>query len=145
MQTISFWIIQGPGWALLAYLVYAQCIPAVNYKLGVRMGTQEPATQITEVGVAFWWGLAVADLVFYVPLLGAGLIGHWIAAPWGKLLLAGALAITVYWPVTSLATVHRARGAEGWQLPKERDYWIVLPVITLWALWSLWSLVASVQ
>ena len=51
-RTSGFWALQIPGWALLAYLVYAQAIPAFNYETGVSMGTQESASQITEVGVA---------------------------------------------------------------------------------------------
>jgi hypothetical protein len=50
----SFWMLQVPGWLLLAYLVYAQGITAFGYQLGVQMGTQEPAETITEVGAAFW-------------------------------------------------------------------------------------------
>ena len=72
----AFWFIQIPGWLLFFYLVVAQCTAAVSYQLGVRMGTQEPAEQITVVGTAFWWGLAFADLIFYTPILGLGLIGH---------------------------------------------------------------------
>jgi len=51
---VSHWMLLGPGWLLLAYLVYAQAIPAFDYDLGVSMGTQEPVEQITAVGVAFW-------------------------------------------------------------------------------------------
>ena len=68
------WAIQLPGWLLLVYLVHAQAIPAFDYQLGVAMGTQEPASQISEVGVAFWYGFAFADLVVYIPLLALGLI-----------------------------------------------------------------------
>lgn len=50
----DFWWLQIPGWILLAYLVYAQAIAAFDYDLGVRMGTQESAQQITEVGAAYW-------------------------------------------------------------------------------------------
>ena len=71
----GFWLLQGPGWLLLLYLVYAQGIPALDYELGVAMGTQEPAAEITEVGAAFWWGFALGDLVIYMPLLAAGLAG----------------------------------------------------------------------
>lgn len=140
---IEFWIIQGPGWLLFAYLVVAQCLSAFCYRLGVRMGTQEPEAQVTRVGVAFWWAIALADLVFYTPLLGAGLAGHWLGAGWGTVALAGALGITVYWPVFCLAVVVRARGAPGWSLPKERQYWIVLPVIALWGAAGLWLLAAG--
>ena len=67
MSNIAFWLIQVPGWLLFAYLATAQCVAAASYSLGVQMGTQEPADQITEVGVAFFKGYAGADLVFYVP------------------------------------------------------------------------------
>jgi hypothetical protein len=136
----GFWLIQGPGWLLLLYLVYAQGIPALDYDLGVAMGTQEPAAQITEVGAAFWWGFALGDLAIYMPLLAAGLIGHAAQRAWGRTALAAALGITVYWPVLSLAVVVAARDAAGWSLPGERAYWIVLPPIALWAAWGLWRL-----
>lgn len=134
MDKLAFWVIQIPGWALFIYLVFAQCTAAFSYQLGVKMGTQEPAEQITEVGAAFWWGLAFADLIFYTPILGLGLIGNILAADWAPLVLGAALGTTVYWPIASLATVRAARGAPGWSLSKERQYWIVLPVIAGWGI-----------
>ena len=77
------------------------------------MGTQEPAGQITEVGTAFWYGFAFADLVFYVPLLIAGLIGHWRETKWTPVILGAALGITAYWPITALATIVAARESAG--------------------------------
>jgi hypothetical protein len=132
----AFWWLQIPGWVLLAYLVYAQAIPAFDYELGVRMGTQEPARKITEVGVAFWQGFAAADLILYIPLLGAGLVAHWLGRAWWPVILGAALGITVYWPVVVLVAAVNARGAPGWEID-EALYWIVLPVIIAWALWSL--------
>ena len=139
----AFWIIQGPGWLLLLYLVYAQAIPAFDYDLGVAMGTQEPASQITEVGAAFWWGFALGDLVAYIPLLAAGLIGYWMGKTWSITALAAALAITIYWPIVCLAAVYAARDAEGWSLPSESDYWVVLPIIAAWAAFGLWRMVTA--
>ncbi|MDH3231625.1 MAG: hypothetical protein OEN55_17690 [Alphaproteobacteria bacterium] len=136
----GFWLLQGPGWLLLLYLFYAQGIAALDYELGVAMGTQEPAAEITEVGAAFWWGFALGDLVTYMPLLAVGLIGHAAGRAWGRTALAAALGITVYWPVLSLAVVVAARDAAGWSLAGERAYWIVLPPIALWAAWGLWRL-----
>jgi len=137
MSAIAFWIIQIPGWLLFVYLVVAQCTAAFSYRLGVRMGTQEPASQITDVGAAFWWALAFADLVFYTPVLGIGLAGHALGTGWYVLVLGAALGITVYWPVVSLATVRAARNAPGWSLPKEGQYWKVLPVISGWGFLAL--------
>ena len=140
---MTFWMLQGPGWLLVAYLAVAQCLAAFSYDLGVRMGTQEPAATVTPVGAAFWWGLAAADLVFYTPLLAAGLAGHWLGTGWGTVLLAGALGVTAYWPLACLATVWRARGLPGWSLPKEAQYWVALPLIAAWGVWGLWHLAST--
>ena len=136
------WVLHGPGWALLFYLIYAQGIAALDYQLGVRMGTQESAAAITEVGAAFWYGFAVGDLAIYIPLLAAGLIGHWLGKTWGPMVLAAALGITVYWPVVCLAAIFAARWAPGWNLPKETAYWVVLPLIALWGAFGLWRVVS---
>ncbi|MEP2029259.1 MAG: hypothetical protein ABJI96_11210 [Paracoccaceae bacterium] len=132
MSGIAFWTIQLPGWTLFAYLLVAQCTAAISYSLGVKMGTQEPARRVTEVGVAFWKGYAGADLVFYTPLLGIALVGHLLRTSWADLSLAAALGVTVYWPIACLWTVKAARGVKGWDLPKEAQYWVVLPIIALW-------------
>ena len=140
----AFWFVQVPGWILLAYLVYAQAIPAFDYELGVRMGTQEPADQITEVGKAFWVGFALGDLLIYLPLLLVGLVGHLKQKPWTAWVLGAALGITVYWPVVVLAAALDAREASGWQVD-DGPYWLVLPPIALWAAWALWHNVSSAR
>lgn len=135
-QSSSNLLLQIPGWGLFLYLVYAQAIPAIDYELGVRMGTQEPAQQITEVGVAFWYGFAFADLIFYIPLLGIALLGHRLGSRWWRPAMGAALGITVYWPIVALAALVAARDASGWNID-ETAYWIVLPIIAAWALWGL--------
>ena len=90
-------------WRLAGQHGLEQGIPAIDYDLGIAMGTQEPAAVITPVGVAFWFGFAFADLVIYIPMLGIGLAGHWREASWAPYVLGGALGITVYWPVVVLA------------------------------------------
>lgn len=139
----AFWMIQGPGWLLFVYLVYAQAIPAFDYEVGVRMGTQEPVETITAVGAAFWYGFALGDLLIYIPLLGLGLTGYWINRVWGQIALASALGITAYWPVVCLAAVHSSRNAPGWNLTNASDYWIALPLVALWGGWGLWQLVQT--
>lgn len=143
MSSTTFLFIQIPGWLLFVYLVFAQCSSAISYALGVRMGTQEPAERITEVGVAFFKGYAGADLVFYTPLLGLGLLGQLLGTSWYLAILAASLGITVYWPISCLWTVRAARGAEGWDLPKEGQYWVVLPVISGWGALALILLLPS--
>ena len=141
----GFWLLHGPGWLLLLYLVYAQAIPALDYDLGVSMGTQEPAEQITAVGVAFWYGFAFADLVVYIPLLALGLMGHWLGRAWGRIMLVAALGISAYWPVVCLAAIVAARSAPGWNLGVETAFWIVLPLITAWAAWGLWRMFVELK
>lgn len=136
----GFWMLQGPGWLLFLYLVYAQAIPAFDYELGVVMGTQEPASHITGVGVAFFQGFAFADLVIYIPLLGVGLAAYWLKKRWAWVVLAAALGITVYWPVVCLGAVVAARDVVDWNLPGEAVYWLILPLITLWGAWGLWHI-----
>jgi hypothetical protein len=142
---LTFWALQGPGWLLLIYLIYAQGISAFDYELGVAMGTQEPAEVITEVGAAFWYGFALGDLLTYIPILCVGLIGHLRGKHWGRIALAAALGITVYWPVVSLAALVDARDAAGWNVTNETPYWIVLPLIAIWGAWGLWALIKESQ
>jgi hypothetical protein len=142
-QGFRFWSVQVPGWLLLLYLVVAQGIAALDYGLGVAMGTQESADTITDVGTAFWYGFAFGDLLVYIPLLLVGLVGHLRAARWGRAMLAAALGVTIYWPVVCLAAVVRARDAAGWDLPGEAAYWAVLPPIALWGLWGLFVIVRA--
>ncbi len=141
-RQLDLWSVIVPGWLLLAYLAYAQAIPAFDYDLGVAMGTQEPAQDITPVGAAFWYGFAFGDLAVYIPLLAAGLVGFAARRLWGRALLSAALGITVYWPVVVLAAAMDARGTPGWHLD-ETAYWIVLPPIALWAVWGLWRIARS--
>lgn len=136
-KDLGFWVLQCPGWLLLIYLVFAQGVAAFDYELGVTLGTQEPASAITEIGAAFWYGFAFADLVTYIPLLTLALIGHWRGASWGRVVLAAALGITVYWPVVSLAALVKAREAAGWNLSSEWAYWIVCVAVLCWGAWGL--------
>ena len=139
----TFWLIQVPGWLLVVYLVYAQAISAIDYELGVSMGTQESAETITRVGAAFWYGFAFADIAIYIPLLVSGLVGYGIGKSWARPVLCSAMGITVYWPIVCLASVVAARDAPGWNIPNETAYWVILPLIALWAVWGLWQLICG--
>jgi len=102
-------------------LIYAQGITAFGYQYGVAMGTQESASEITEVGAAFWYGFALTDLLIYIPVLAIGLTGHLRARSWGRVALAAALGITLYWPIVCLVAMVDARaprdGASRMKLP----------------------------
>jgi len=131
------WLLQGPGWLFVIYLVVAQCVSAVRYEAGVRMGTQEPADRITPVGRAFFWGFAFADLVADQPKREQRRVEHPIGAGWTELVLGAGPGITIYWPIVCLAGVCAARGAPGWSLPKEGQYRVALPLIAVWGLAGL--------
>jgi hypothetical protein len=137
---IGFWALQVPGWVSVLLLIFSQGIAALDYELAVRLGTQDSADAVTEVGASFWYGFAFGDLVIYIPLLAAGLYGYWLGRTWGRVLLSAALGITVYWPVVCLAAVFTAHNAAGWDPAHETAFWIALPVIVLWAAWGLWHL-----
>lgn len=139
-RNFGFWALQVSGWLLVVYFVYSQAIPGFSYELGVTMGTQESASEITEVGAAFWYGFAFADLVFYIPLLAWGLIGHLRNAPWDRVVLGAALGITVYWPIVCLAALVKARTAAGWNIASEMPYWVVCLAIAAWGGWGLCEL-----
>ena len=141
----TFWGLQIPGWLLLIYLIYAQGVTAFSYDLGVLLGTQEPAGTITEVGAAFWYGFAFADLLVYIPILCLGLIGHLRARRWGDFIMSAALGITIYWPIVCLAALVDARGAPGWNIASETPYWVVLLAITAWGVWGLVTLTKNTR
>jgi hypothetical protein len=144
-QSLSFWMLQVPGWLLLAYLIYAQGITAFGYEIGVAMGTQEPTEMITEVGAAFWYGFALGDLLIYIPILCVGLIGHLRCKRWGHIAFAAGLGITLYWPVVCLVAMVDARDAAGWNIASETPYWIVCLLISSWGAWGLWALLRDSQ
>ena len=125
-----------PGWILFWWLLIGQCIPAIHYDWGVQMGTQDPPEIVTEVGVAFWKGFAMADLIFYVPLLGIAL---WTEK---NIYLAAAFGVTIYWPMVCLVTTLKAHDAPGWSLNVD-VFLILLPLIILWGIWGLYRLDSS--
>lgn len=45
--------------------------------------------------------------------------------------LAAALGFAVCWPIACLWTIRAAQGVKGWDLPREGQYRVVLPVIAL--------------
>jgi len=64
---IGFWALQVPGWVSVLLLIFSQGIAALDYELAVRLGTQDSADAVTDVGSAFRYGFAFGDLVVYIP------------------------------------------------------------------------------
>jgi len=144
-QRPTFYFLQISGWILAVYLIYAQGIAAFSYELGIRMGTQEPASQITEVGTAFWYGFALGDLLTYIPILLIGLIGHALNKHWGRIIFAAALGITVYWPIVCLVALVDAQDAAGWHMPSDLSIWTFLLLIAAYGVGGLWLLLRESQ
>jgi hypothetical protein len=109
----------------------------INYDFTVALELQEPAEEITEVGVAFNKGFGFGDTVVYIPLLLAGIIGMIKKKYWGLFSMSGALAITIYWPVVCLSTLLFAKGSPGFNFTDYLSYSIMLSIICIYGLWGL--------
>lgn len=140
----SLWLVELPGWLLLLYLILVQVPSAVNYNWGVQAGVQETPEQITPIGVAFGKGCARTDVAVYIPLLAAGLVGYGgygqgggrrQRKEWGRVCLVAATGMTIYWTLEYMFALPEARSS--WNLGDETAYWVVLPIIALWAFATL--------
>ena len=139
-RTAGFWIIMLVGMLLLVVLVFGQAMSFINYDLAVSIGLQESKEVIGAMGVAVNKGFGVGDTIIYLPLLLLGLIGLWSRTMWGVFAMAGALAITAYWPVVALFLLLFARGAPGFHFTDFTLYTVVLMLVTVYGLWGLWYL-----
>jgi hypothetical protein len=136
----GLWIMTMVGILLLLMLVLGQMMSFINYDFTVSLGLQEPAEMVTLMGVAVNKGFGLGDTIVYIPLLVAGLAGLWLRARWGAFAMAGALAITAYWPVVCFSLLVFARGTPGFNFQRFVPYGIILSLILLYALWGLWYL-----
>ena len=64
---------------------------------------------------------------------------------WGRIAMAAALGITVYWPIVCLAAVVDARDAAGWNFTNEAPYWVVCTLIAVWGGWGLIAVLRKSQ
>ncbi|HAK60999.1 MAG TPA: hypothetical protein DCO77_11550 [Nitrospiraceae bacterium] len=139
-RTAGFWIIMIVGMLLLVILVFGQAMSFINYDFAVSIGLQESREVIGRMGVAVNKGFGVGDTIIYLPLLLLGLIGLWSRTMWGVFAMAGALAITAYWPMVALFLLLFARGTPGFHFTNYTSYTIILTLFTLYGLWGLWYL-----
>lgn len=131
-RSAGFWWVVVPGIFLLVVLVLGQTMAFIDYDFTISIGLQEPVSQVTEMGVAVNKGFGVGDTVVYLPLLVFGLIGLWLRKPWGVFAMAGALAITAYWPVVSMFLLLFARSVPGFNFTHFLLYGIILSLITVY-------------
>ena len=136
-RTAGFWVIMIVGMLLLAVLVFGQAMSFINYDFAVSMGLQESREVIGGMGVAVNKGFGVGDTIIYLPLLLLGLIGLWSRTMWGVFAMAGALAITAYWPMVALFLLLFARGTPDFHFTSYTSYTLILTLFTLYGLWGL--------
>lgn len=136
----GFWIIVIISVLWLVMMFMGQVMAYIDYDFAVSLGLQESRDAITGIGVAMNKGFGVADTVVYIPLIIIGLVGLFLRRTWGLFAMAGAYAITMYFPVVCLLMLYFSRGEPGFNFANFRSYTIILTVIFLYGLWGLWYL-----
>ena len=121
-------------------LLAGQTLGVVNYDLAVSIGMQESANEIGEIGIAFAKGFGFADTLVYIPLFLFGMIGLLNGKSWGKYLMFGALAISVYWPVVHLYAIFIDTESITLNPEKYFYYPVVLSLIVIYGLWGMYYL-----
>jgi len=139
-RTIGFWIIIIVGILFLFFLILGQTMSFINYDFTVSLGLQESKEIVGDMGVAVNKGFGVGDTIIYIPILILGLAGLWLKKIWGLFAMAGAFAITSYWPIVVLFFLLFARDTAGFNFTNFISYSILLTLITLYGLWGLWYL-----
>ncbi|WP_292467421.1 hypothetical protein [Methanolobus sp.] len=142
-KSIAFRIFIFIGVILAIMLLSGQTYSLMDYDQAVSMGLQESVEEVSEVGVAWAKGFALADTLLYLPLLLLGIGGLLKRKAWGLYSMVGAMAITAYWPIVSLATVFIGRDTLNLNPDKYVSYSIILPLIALYGLWGIWYLYQS--
>jgi hypothetical protein len=123
-------------WLIMLFL--GQVMSFIDYDFTVSLGLQEARDVVTDIGVALNKGFGVGDAVVYIPLLMIGLVGLWLRRTWGLIAMAGAFAITAYFPVVCMFMLFFARGAPGFYFTRFFSYTIFLSLIVLYGFWGLW-------
>ena len=67
-----------------------------------------------------------------------GLAGLWLRKEWGLFAMAGAMAITAYWPMVCLFLLLFAEGSPGFAFSDYTAYTVLLTAFTIYGLWGLW-------
>lgn len=139
-RSLGFWILTGIGAVLNIFYLLGQTMTIINYDFTVTHGLQESQKEITAVGIALNKGFGFGDTLFYIPLFIAGIIGLFKRKAWAIYFMFGAMAITIYWPIVSLATLFYAQSTPGWSFTDYTSYSIILSMIVIYGVWSLYFL-----
>ncbi|MFC1672645.1 hypothetical protein ACFL12_00690 [Pseudomonadota bacterium] len=136
----GFWVLIAGGLVLNTLFVLGQVYSLIDYERTVTWGLQEPAAEIGNTGMAFNFGFAVADTVFYVPVFLAGLLGLWQRKAWGAVALTAACGVSVYWPVMSTAAAQFGQGQAGFGYPSPIAYLPLTLPSFVYGVWGMWYL-----
>lgn len=142
-RTKGFWVIVIMGKLLLLVLIIGQMMAFIDYDFTVSIGLQESKDIIGEMGVAVNKGFGAGDTIIYTPTLVIGLIGLWFRRMWGVFAMAGALAITAYWPMVSIFILIYAKDVPEFNFTNYTAYTaysILLSAITIYGIWGMWYL-----
>ena len=136
----GFWVITVVSVLWLIFMFLGQVMSYIDYDFTVSLGLQESRDAVTGIGVAMNKGFGVADTIVYIPLIIIGLVGMWLKRTWGLFAMAGAFAVTMYFPVVCLSMLFFARGTPGFNFTRFVPYTIFLTIVALYGLWGLWYL-----
>lgn len=137
---VNFRILMSGAILLTILCLIGQTMAVISYDVAVSLGLQESAGEITAIGVAFNRGFGVGDTLVYIPLLLLGIAGMLKRKFWGLLSMAGALAITAYWPIVALAALFFARNAPAFKFSNYTLYSVFLFPVFIYGLWGLFYL-----
>lgn len=137
-RPLGFWLLIIGGAVLGAAYIAGQTLSLFDYERTVAWGLQEAEADIGITGRAFNFGFAIADTVFYVPILAAGLWGLWRRASWARVPLVAALGISVYWPLLTTAAAAFGHGQPGFGYLAPAAYLPLTGPSLVYGLWGLW-------
>ena len=136
-RSIQFWVLIYGSLFLVLLFLLGQTVSLFDYDMVAGWGLQEPVDEVSPVGVAFLKGYALGDTLFYIPLFLLGVLGLLRRRKWGVFAMTGALAISVYWPITVLYAVFIGRDAMTLPAEKYLVFSIFLPLIMIFGLWGM--------
>lgn len=137
MNKFNYWFIILFSIFLLIMLLVGQFGSLISYQFTVNLGLQESVKVISKFGVAMNKGFSTADTIIYIPILIFALVGFIKKRKWSIVCMAGAMAITAYWPIACLATLLFAKGTPNFYFTNYITYSLLLVIITIIGLYNL--------
>lgn len=136
-NSLGFWVLFGVGLFIAVTLPIGQTMSLIDYDLTVSWGLQEPASEITAMGVVLNKAFAAADTVIYLPLVVIGLVGLLLRKTWGLIAFSAALGITAYWVIQVIYFIYAAQGLTGFTFSRQMTFTLMLLPLEVYAVWGL--------